>query len=129
MMKVGTRVHREVYAVRFHYLSVYFQEYHIHEYYILCIGNYSIEIKADYMGILEGKYFYFFVFEKCVAESGAPMVQSINGQMEFSIQDVIKNPLVVVWEIMIQSKLHYIRQLKDLVISCWIDETWCHIVV
>ncbi len=81
------------------------------------------------MCVLESKNFDFLVFEKCVAKSGAPMVQSVYSQMKLSIQDIVENPLVIIWEIMIQSYLDYIGQLKDLVISCWIDETWRHIVM
>ena len=49
--------------------------------------------------------------------------------MKFSIQNVVEDPLIIVWKVMIQGQLHYIRQLKDLVISCRIYKPRSHIIM
>ena len=71
---------------------------------------------------------YLLVLEEVVAESRPPVVECVDVQVELSIEDVVEHPLVIVREVVIQVHMHYVWQLYDLAVSCWIHETWPEII-
>ena len=57
------------------------------------------------------------------------MVEFIHYQVNLLIYDVIKEPLVVVWKVMVQIYVNFVRKLDNLIVSCWVDKTRLKIVV
>lgn len=68
------------------------------------------------------------IFEKIITKSRASVVQCVHGQVKLSIQHIVKDPLVIVREIMIQVDMHSVWHLYHLAVSRWIHETWPKIV-
>ena len=123
MLQVGTLLHVEVLALRLRHFRKHFAENDISQRDVFGTGNDSIEIESYDAQILQLKVLNFLVLEEVVAESCPPVVESVNVQVEFPIEDVVEHPLVVVREVVIQVHMHYVWQLYDLTVSSWIHET------
>ena len=122
MLQVGTLLHVEVLALRFRHFRKHLAENDISQRDIFGAGNDAIEVEPDDAQILQLKVLYLLVLEEVVAESCPPVVESVDVQVELSIEDVIEHPLVVVREVVIQVHMHYVGQLYHLTVSCWIHE-------
>jgi hypothetical protein len=57
------------------------------------------------------------------------MIEGVHSQIKFSIQYVVKYPLVIIREVVIESHMDLVWQLNYFTVSCWIHETWLKIVM
>lgn len=49
------------------------------------------------------------------------MVEFVHHQVDFSVEDVVEDPLVVVRKVVVHVQMHFVWQLNDFVVPCRVE--------